>query len=189
MGLGSSALQVKKYKLSKLELYKKKQEIQVFQTKSKKMQSFCKKWNLNITFLPCRANVSATFSKIVLVGDLISMHVFWLLCMLPKILSLDVLLFNTSIHPEAGFHTCNAGEQFKIRWNFLEMWNNSRGWNVDTILGLVVKEFIARQADRATEHTNIVTMIHSDHNSPPPILSSNLIFKNLQSYQFCVNTC
>ena len=28
---------------------------------------------------------------------------------------------------------------------------NSRGWNVDTILGLVVKEFIARQADRATE--------------------------------------
>ena len=43
MGLGSSAGKVKKYKLSKLELYKKKQ---VFPTKSKKIQSFCNKIKL-----------------------------------------------------------------------------------------------------------------------------------------------
>ena len=33
------------------------------------------------------------------------MHVSWLLFMIPKILSLDLLLFTTSIRPEAEFHT------------------------------------------------------------------------------------
>ena len=81
-------------------------------------------------------NIIMTFIKPVLASNQIIMNVSWLLCIYAcfrKILSLDLLLFNTSIHPETQFHTCN-GEHFKITQNcFLSRkmkqlrskWNNT----------------------------------------------------------------
>ena len=122
----------------------------------------------------------------VLVSDLITMHVSWLLCMLPKILSLDLLLFNTSIHPEAEFHTCN-GEQFKIMW--LELF-----WKCKTtqIGGMWIQYsdypvmVLYKPKEKGSYGRLGNTSIEKNRNNVK--YDKSLIFKNLQSYQFCVNT-
>ena len=82
-----------------------------------------------------------TFIKPVLASNQIIMNVSWLLCIYAcfrKILSLDLLLFNTSIHPETQFHTCN-GEQFKMTKNCFVSRNvkQLRYVYMDTILGML----------------------------------------------------
>ena len=73
------------------------------------------------------------------------MHVSWLLFMIPKILSLDLLLFTTSIRPEAEFHTVM---QWQTIQNHVELFGKCKkmqkklkkvefGYFIGTILALL----------------------------------------------------
>ena len=57
-------------------------------------------------------------------------------------------------------------------------------------IGTCSKRVYCKTGWQSNWNTNIVTMIHSDHNSPPLIntIQQFDIKKNLQSHQFCVNT-